>query len=223
MTSIIALDGPGAAGKTTVGVHLAERLGYRFVDTGLTYRAVTVLALESGADLEDDGVLTRLAMEANLSLRPKCDGSVLLRIFTDERDLSEAISRPEVDRAVSRVSSVVGVRRELVALQRRFASQGRVVMAGRDIGTEVLPDASLKIYLDASAEERAKRRFEEREKRGDSITYERVLEDLTRRDGLDQGREVSPLTVAEDALRIDTTLLALEDVVDTIERLTTGQ
>ena len=222
-TTVIAIDGPGAAGKTTVGVQLAERLGYRFIDTGIMYRAVTALALEAGPDLADDEALTELAKDAGLSLRPGPEGGALLRVCSGDRDLTEAITRPAVDRVVSRVSAVAGVRRELVAIQRRLASEGRVVMVGRDIGTEVLPDAPLKIYLDASSEERARRRFEERQSRGESISYDRVLADLVRRDDLDQGRELSPLSAAKDARRIDTTELDIEDVVDTIERLITGQ
>ncbi len=218
---VIAVDGPGAVGKTTVGRALAQRLGYRFVDTGIMYRAVTVLALEAGVDTEDDEALAVLTRGTGLDLRPGQGAAPA--IYAGDRDLTEAITRPEVDRAVSRVSAVGGVRRELVALQRRFATEGRVVMVGRDIGTVVLPDAPLKIYLDASPEERARRRFEERRDRGESVSYEDVLADLVRRDGLDSGRDLSPLTAAADARRIDTTSSGVEDVVDEIVRIAEGR
>ena len=218
---VIAVDGPGAVGKTTVGRALAQRLGYRFVDTGIMYRAVTVLALEAGVDTEDDEALAVLTRGTGLDLRPGQGAAPA--IYAGDRDLTEAITRPEVDRAVSRVSAVGGVRRELVALQRSFAGEGRVVMVGRDIGTVVLPDAPLKIYLDASPEERARRRFEERRDRGESVSYEDVLADLVRRDGLDSGRDLSPLTAAADARRIDTTSLSVEDVVDEIVRIAEGR
>ncbi len=220
---VIAVDGPGAVGKTTVGRALAECLGYRFVDTGIMYRAVTVLALEAGVDTEDDEALAVLTRGAGLDLRPGPGQGAPPTIYAGDRDLNEAITRPEVDRAVSRVSAVGGVRRELVALQRRFADEGRVVMVGRDIGTVVLPDAPLKIYLDASPEERARRRFEERRDRGESVSYEDVLADLVRRDGLDSGRDLSPLTAAADACRIDTTSLGVGDVVDEIVRIAEGR
>ena len=223
LAGVIAVDGPGAVGKTTVGRALAERLGYRFIDTGVMYRAVTVLALEAGVDTNDDDALTALAKDAGLDLRPGPGHGASPRIYAGDRDLTEAITRPEVDRAVSRVSAVAGVRRELVALQRRFAAEGCVVMVGRDIGTVVLPDAPLKIYLDASPEERARRRFEERRRRGESASYERVLADLIRRDGLDSGRDLSPLTAAPDARRIDTTRHGVEDVVDEIARIAEGR
>ena len=220
---VIAVDGPGAVGKTTVGRALAERLGYRFIDTGVMYRAVTVLALEAQLDTDDDEALAALAGDADLNLRPGADGEAAPRIYAGDRDLGAAITRPEVDRAVSRVSAVAGVRRELVALQRRFAAEGRVVMVGRDIGTVVLPDAPLKIYLDASPEKRARRRFDERRLRGESASYERVLADLVRRDGLDSGRDLSPLTAAPDARRIDTTQRGVDDVVDEIARIAEGR
>ena len=220
---VIAVDGPGAVGKTTVGRALAERLGYRFVDTGIMYRAVTVLALETGVDTEDDEALTALAGNAELNLRPGQGRGAAPVICAGDRDLTEAITGPDVDRAVSRVSAVAGVRRELVALQRSFAGEGRVVMVGRDIGTVVLPDAPLKIYLDASPEERARRRFEERRGRGESVSYEDVFADLVRRDGLDSGRDLSPLTAAADARRIDTTSSGVEDVVDEIVRIAEGR
>lgn len=219
VSTVIAVDGPGAAGKSTVGLQLAQRLGYRFIDTGIMYRAVTVLALESRVDLGDGDGLVALAEAADLRLKTGPERGPWLRVFVGERDLTEAITKREVDRAVSQVSAIPGVRYHLVALQRKFASQGRVVMVGRDIGTEVLPDAPLKVYLDASQEERARRRFQELEERGESISYKDVLADLTRRDRLDQDRDLSPLIVAKDARRIDTTRLDTTEVVDLIERL----
>ena len=160
--SIIAIDGPAASGKSTIGKRLADELGYLFFDTGVMYRAVTWIALQRGVDVRDEAAVTRLAEETPMDVAPasKSDGRAC-DVLVEGRDITWETRRPEVDANVSIVSAYAGVRRALSAQQRRIGQRGRVVMVGRDIGTVVLPEADLKIYLDASAEERARRRFDE--------------------------------------------------------------
>jgi cytidylate kinase len=201
-----------ASGKSAVGRELARRLGYRFVDTGLMYRAVTSLALERGIDLRDEAALARLAAGVDMTV----DGE---RVLAAGQDVTARLRSTEVGEAVSLVSRVPEVRRAMVALQRRLAEQGGVVMAGRDIGTVVLPAAPLKVYLDASVEERVRRRHRELAAMGRSETVEQVREELALRDRIDSGRDVSPLRPAEDAEVIDTDHLSLEDVVGRILEL----
>lgn len=213
---IIAIDGPVAAGKTTVGRLLSRRTGYPFVDTGAMYRAITWLALESKADLNSEEALTELAARMRMELKPDArrpDGSALL---VNGRDISDKLRLPEVEQAVSIVSRVLGVRRALVRLQQQLANSGGVIMAGRDIGTVVLPDADLKVFLVASPEERARRRYEELCQIGQKVSYEAILLDMQRRDKLDSERPLSPLRPAPDARLLDTDGLTLEQVVEKI-------
>ena len=212
----VAIDGPGASGKTTVGARVAGRLGFRFLDTGLTYRAATWAALRRGVDMEDDEalmVLTRL-----LDIRITGDS----RVLVDGVDATDGLHTSKVDGSVSRVSAVRGVREVLVPIQRRAAEDGPVVMVGRDICTVVLPDARSKVYLDASPEVRAGRRRAEIARTGGSVELEQVSDELRRRDTYDSGREESPLTVADDAVVIDTSDLSVEEVVEQIIRLVRG-
>ncbi|MBI3743852.1 MAG: (d)CMP kinase [Chloroflexi bacterium] len=214
----IAIDGPSASGKTTVGLRLAERLGYTFIDTGAMYRAVTLLALERGLRLDDIDALTRLAQSIAIRFSEQ-KGSRPPDVFVDGRNVTASIYTTAVDAAVSAVSKVPGVRHALVKQQRDLAAKGRVVMVGRDIGTQVLPDARLKIFLEASAEVRARRRFLEMDKRGGAQTFEFVLADLRRRDDIDSKREMSPLVAAHDARRVDTNDRNVEQVVDSISEM----
>ena len=216
----IAIDGPGASGKTVVGRGLARKLGYRFVDTGTMYRAVTRVALDRGVSLDDDEALAHLASSLSIDIGEEREDGSPPRLCVDGRDLTDAVRTPEVDRAVSRVSAVAGVRTALVRLQRALGEQGKVVMAGRDIGTVVLPDAGLKLFLLASEEERARRRYRELVERHVEVTFDSVLEDLRRRDRLDSERDISPLSPAEDAERIETDDYTLSEVVDRLWRLT---
>jgi cytidylate kinase len=212
---VVAIDGPGASGKTTVGLGLAARLGYRLVDTGVMYRAVTLLALERGVSVDADGPLEALARAISIDLRDDRPGTPP-RVFVDGHDVTAQLNAPRIDRAVSRVSMAPGVRAEMVRRQRALAGEGGIVMVGRDIGTVVLPDAGLKVFLDASAEERARRRHRERQAQGESVSYESVLEELRRRDRLDSERAISPLAPAADARHIDTDGHTAAQVIDAI-------
>ncbi len=212
----IAIDGPVASGKSAVGSRVARRLSYRFVDTGVMYRAITWLALERTVDLGDDSALAELAQRAKLDID---DGSGAARVLVDGVDVTDRLRSHEVGEAVSHVSRVAGVRQAMVALQRQLAADGGVVMAGRDIGTVVLPDAPLKVYLDASPEERIRRRHEELLTAGRDATSDQVQQELALRDAIDSEREVSPLRPAEDAIIIHTDHLSLDEVVENIMEL----
>ena len=202
--SIIAIDGPVAAGKTTIGRLLARRLGYRFIDTGVMYRALTWKALQLAIHLEDEEELSRLAASTNIEIALPLSDEGCYSVIVDGNDIGSQIQNLEVDSAVSLVAKVAGVRRVLVAEQRRLAEPGETVMAGRDIGTTVLPRAELKIYLGASMQERARRRYLEVKERGEAANYEAILTDLIRRDEIDSHRSVSPLKPAPDARFVDT-------------------
>ena len=217
---VIAIDGPGASGKTVVGLGLARRLGYQFVDTGTMYRAVTWLALERHIPLDDQEALGSLASGISIEFSGGNAGNGLPKLHVDGRDLSDEIRTPAVDRAVSQVSMAPGVRDAMVRLQRSMAARGRVVMVGRDIGTVVLPEADLKLFLLASTEERARRRYAELRERGEAVHKAGVQEELKRRDKLDMERSLSPLTPAKDAKQIVTDNLTIEKVVDLIWQLT---
>lgn len=217
-THTIALDGPVAVGKTTIGRALAQRLGYRFYDTGAMYRALTWLALQRGIDPRDEAGLTRLAQRSHIQLLPGTagdEGGVLV----NDRDVSSELREGEVEASVSPVSEVAGVRRCLVAQQRALARGGGVVMAGRDIGTVVLPNADLKVFLTASPEERARRRLRELPEQGQETSYQKVLENLRRRDSIDSQRAHSPLKPAQGAETIDTDGLTLEQVLEQVMKL----
>jgi len=214
---VIAIDGPAAAGKSTVGRLLSERLGYPFLDTGAIYRAMTWTALHRGVDLSDDEALSALAASLSIDIGPRPrDGIEPCTIFVDGDDVTRFLRDPEVEAAVSLVSRVAGVREALVKVQRDLAGRNDVVMAGRDIGTVVLPDADLKVYLDASIGERARRRFAELSALGHAVTEADVANDLQRRDRIDSQRAVSPLQPARDAVIVDTDGLTLEQVVDRV-------
>ena len=215
--SCIAIDGPVASGKSAVGSRVARRLGYRFIDTGVMYRAVTWLALERKLGLSDEAALTRMAKQAQLTLAPgPPDAPEAARVVIDGADVTDRLRSAEVGEAVSLVSRVAGVRRAMVDLQRQLAAAGGVVMAGRDIGTVVLPDAPLKVYLDASVEERVRRRHDELVATGREASPEEVRQELALRDAIDSGRDVSPLRPAEDAIMIHTDHLTLDQVVEKI-------
>lgn len=220
---VIAIDGPAAAGKSTVGRRTGARLGYPFLDTGAIYRAMTWTALHRGVDLSDEDALSELAASISIDIGPPAPESIEpCTIFVDGEDVTGFLRRPEVEAAVSLVSRVAGVREALLKVQRDLAGRNAVVMAGRDIGTVVLPKADIKVYLDASVEERARRRFAELSALGMDVTEEDVLRDLRRRDRIDSERSVSPLRPAEDAIALDTDGLTLEEVVQRVIALVEG-
>ena len=197
---------------------LAEKLNYLFLDTGCMYRAVTLAALEQAIDTGDEAALAELTATLDLIILPAIgegDGR-LYTVLLDGRDVTWAIRSAAVDTHVSRVSAVPDVRRLLVERQRAMAERGGVVMVGRDIGTVVLPDAPLKLYVVASAEERARRRWLERCERGEAADYEAILADVIRRDGIDSSREHSPMRPAADAILIDSTGRRPEEILDEI-------
>jgi cytidylate kinase len=209
----IALDGPAAAGKTTVGRRLAETLGYLFFDTGVLYRALALQALAEGVSPEDGVALAALAerREVAVEARPGLDPGYV--VLLAGHDVTAALRSPEVDRTVSPVSRHPEVRSALLETQRSIAASGEAVVVGRDIGTAVLPDADLKLYLDASTEARARRRADELARRGLDVDYEAVLADLLARDAQDAGRASGPLAVAPDAVVVDTDNCGLDEVV----------
>jgi len=219
LPSTITIDGPVASGKSTIGYLLAQKLGYLYLDTGAMYRAVTWAALTRGVSVEDEAAVTALAEGLHIDItQPTADDGRQYTVLADGEDVTWDIRRPEVDANVSVVSAYPGVRRAMVAQQRRIAAAGRVVMVGRDIGSVVLPDADLKLYLDATSQERARRRWLERRARGESVTYEEVLAMMLRRDEIDSHRAVSPLRVPDGAVVIDTTGLTIDEVLALILR-----
>jgi cytidylate kinase len=214
---LIAVDGSAASGKSTIGRLLARRLAYRFLDTGTMYRGVTIAVLDRGIDVHDEAAVTELASSIDMRVIPSAPGGEdETRILIDGRDVTSHLRSPEVEENVSFVSRVSGVRETLVQRQRKIAGQGGIVMAGRDIGTVVLPQADLKVYLDASPEERARRRLADFVRSGRKATENDVLQDLRRRDQIDSERDVSPLRAATDAVRITTDGMTSEDVLERV-------
>jgi len=212
---IVAIDGPAGAGKSTVAKRLAKELGYTYMDTGAMYRAFAWRVMEQGMDLSDERELRRVLQETNIELveqygRP----GVLLNGV----DVTDRIRTPELSQLASRVSTSKIVRERMVELQRAIGSQGGVVAEGRDIGTVVFPDAEVKIYLDASSQERARRRFEEFRGQGSQGTMEETVSEMEERDRRDKERDVAPLRKADDALVIDSTDSAVDRVVERIMR-----
>ncbi len=212
----LAIDGPAASGKTTVARLLASRLGLVYLDTGAMYRAVTWKALRQGMDLSDAAALEALSRGMRLDMRPDPDSAAGHRLLVDDLDITSELHSPEVSQAVPRVASVPGVRRDMVLRQQSMAEQGGVIMAGRDIGTVVMPQARLKFYLDADLAERARRRRADLVGEGRGFSQEEVSRQLQERDNIDSTRNDSPLRVADDAERLDCTTCSAEQVVDLI-------
>ncbi len=212
----VALDGPGSSGKTSVGAAAAARLGYHFLDTGVVYRAVTLLSVIRGIDAEDQDAL--VAVVPDLSLAPDEQGNMRL-VLIDGEDVTARLHVPEVDRRVSAVSAQPKVRAALLERQREVAAPGYVILAGRDIGTVVLPDAELKLWLEVSAEERARRRAAQRGHSLESEEGQTILADLRRRDHLDSTRETAPLRVADDAVIVHSDGRDFDDTVNEVVRV----
>jgi cytidylate kinase len=222
--SIIAIDGPAASGKSTLGNRLAQALGYLYLDTGVMYRAVTWLALSRGIDIADESAITALAEQARIDIQPPSiqDGRAYT-VVVDGKDITWEIRSPEVERHASPVSAYPGVRKALSAQQRRIGERGQVVMVGRDIGTVVLPEADLKIYLDASVEERAHRRYNELLGRGESADFNVILEALRWRDQIDSQRKVAPLRPADDARILCSDGLDADQVFEVVKAMVFGE
>jgi cytidylate kinase len=216
----IAIDGPAASGKSTVGKQVADSLGYMFFDTGLMYRAVTWAALERKISIEDESSLTQLAESVDIDVRPPSrQDSRSYDVWLDGKDVTWEIRRPDVDANVSQVAAYPGVRRALSAQQRHIGQRGNMVMVGRDIGTVVMPESDLKVYLDASVKERARRRFEELRQRGEPADLEQITQGLHKRDKIDSTRQVAPLRAASDAVIIHSDDMTLDQVVEEIMRI----
>jgi len=215
IAKIIAIDGPAASGKSTLGQKLAQALGYLYFDTGVMYRAITWLALNQGLEISDEAAITQLAESTPIDVRPPSvkDGRAY-DVILDTQDITWEIRSAEVEAHVSPVSAYAGVRKALSAQQRRIGMRGEVVMVGRDIGTVVLPNADIKIYLDASVEERARRRYEELRQRGEPADYQAILQAMRRRDLIDSNRQVAPLRAAEDAFILCSDGLDIEQVLE---------
>lgn len=218
--STIAIDGPAASGKSTIGDYLADYLGYLFLDTGVLYRAVTWAAQARGIATEAEDQVTRLAQDVEIEILSSAaaDGRQNT-VKVDGRDVTWEIRSPKVEGDVSPVSAYPGVRRALTQRMREIARKGHVVMVGRDIGTVVIPDADLKLYVIASAEVRAQRRYVELVKKGKDVTYEKVLAGIHQRDRIDSGRATAPLRAAVDAVTVDTTDLSVETMFAEVVRL----
>lgn len=212
----IAIDGPAGAGKSTIAKAVAKRLGIFYVDTGAMYRAIALKSIRLNIPIDHEEVVGKMVRETEIEL----DHSEARRVFCDGQDVTEAIRSLEVSRKVSTIAAYPSVRQRLVQLQRQEAERGPVIMDGRDIGTCVLPEADLKIFLTASLEERAHRRWQELLDAGKEIAFNEVKQDMERRDKQDTEREASPLLPATDALVLDTTGLSIEEIVDQITDLT---
>ncbi len=212
----IAIDGPSSAGKSTIAKKVAARVGTTYLDTGAMYRALTLSALRKGADLESEPAILAVLDESEIHLT-QVEGHQT--VFLNDEDVTETIRSTDVTKNVSVVSSHEKVRAEMVRRQQRFAEKGGIVMDGRDIGTVVLPNADLKIYLVASAEERALRRYHESVAKGMTVSLEQLTEDMKARDHYDMNREASPLRKADDAVELDTTHLSIDAVVETVLNL----
>ena len=212
----IAIDGPVGAGKSSVADAVARRLGILHLDTGAMYRALGLAALERGMNLQDEKAMMELCGSLPVSVTYGEDGQ---HTFVEGKDVTGLIRTNEVSMAASTVSRYADVRRAMVALQQKLAAETDMLVDGRDICTTVLPDATAKIYLTASAEERAKRRWKEMNEKGMPDTYEKVLEDVRRRDEQDMNREVEPLRQAEDAVLVDSTNLTFDETVEAILKI----
>src|SRR3990172_2846223 len=221
LPSMIAIDGPVASGKTAVGKRLAAKLGYLFFDTGVMYRAVTCLALHELGSAEDARAVTALAQRVCIEVQPPTvaggrDSTVL--VFdplrgAEGKDITWAIRSKEVENNVSLVAAMQAVRHILTGQMRHVGLRGRVVMVGRDVGTVIVPEADLKVFLTASVETRARRRFEEVSARGEARDYDAILDNLRERDRIASSRAVAPLRAAPDAIHLDTTNMTLDDVI----------
>ena len=212
----IAIDGPAGAGKSTIAKAVAKRLGMIYLDTGAMYRSVAYYVLEHGADVNDERAVEALLPGIEMDIRYE---NGMQQIYVSGKNVTPYLREPHMSKAASDVSALPCVRYKMVELQREFAASHDVVLDGRDIGTFVLPDANCKFFMTASPEERAKRRFKELTEKRSVCTFEEVLADINKRDYNDSHRAVAPLKQAEDAVRIDTTDMSIEQVTECVERI----
>ena len=217
----IAIDGPAGAGKSTLARRCASHFSFLYVDTGAIYRTLGLAALRRGIDCKDAVAVTELLPQLDIRLRYNENGEQ--RMYLDGEDVSEEIRKPEISICASDVSAHADVRRYLLEMQRRLARENDVIMDGRDIGTVVLPNAEVKIFLTASAEERARRRMRDLEKKGITQDYESILEDIRYRDRQDSGRAAAPLKAADDAVLVDTSELSFEESFEKLCNVIAGK
>jgi cytidylate kinase len=213
---IIAIDGPAASGKSTTAREIAHRLGYTYIDSGAMYRAVTLKALRENIPVDDDKKVSKLAEAISLEFKKNSSKTI---IYMDGEDVSDKIRSPQIDRNISPVAANPHIRSIMVKKQREMGRDGAVVMDGRDIGTVVFPAAELKIFMEASVEERAQRRLKELEQKGIEMDFNKVAADIEYRDQQDKSRNFGPLKKANDAVKIDTTRLSVEEQIDIITEL----
>lgn len=209
----IAIDGPASAGKSTIAKLVAKKLNYIYCDTGAMYRSVTFMAKQEQVSYGDEEKIVKLMDKYEINFKNDIEGQ---RVFINDQDISTEIRSVEITNNVSEVSALKLVRKKLLELQRKIASDNNVVMDGRDIGTTVLPDADIKIFMIASVHERAMRRFKEYESKGIDVSLEKLEEEISQRDYKDSHREISPLKKANDAIELDTTSLSIEEVVEKV-------
>ncbi len=218
MCKVIAIDGPAGAGKSTISRLLARKLGFKYLDSGAMYRAITWFAIQNEINLNNEDDLTFLAQKAEIKfLPPGKDG--LSHILLNGKDITHKIREGIVDKNVSRVAMTKGVREEMVKQQRKMACEGEIVMDGRDIGSKVLPDADYKFFITASLDERAQRRYNETKDKREGIKLADIKEKIAKRDQLDIEREHSPLVMTKDAILIDTTNLSINEVINKMLKL----
>jgi cytidylate kinase len=220
--SVIAIDGPAASGKSTLACALAERLGYLYFDTGVMYRAVTLMALELGIPIGDESAISDLAQRLDIDVQPALGQDPPYRVVVNGESVTEKLRTQAVDSHVSEVSTYRSVRAAMTRRQREIGERGQVIMVGRDIGTVVLPEADLKIYLEASVEARARRRWQELEAHGDNVKFDEVLASMQARDEIDSSRELAPLKAADDAVRLDNTSLSIAETVEKVASMVAG-
>lgn len=209
---VVAIDGPAGAGKSTISKIIAQKLNLKYIDTGAMYRAVTLKAIKNNLDLYNNNEISHMVKSSNIRINDE-------KIFMDGIDVTEEIRMPYVNEKVSIVSAMPEVREVLKEKQRKMAESFNVIMDGRDIGTNVLKDANIKIFLTASVEERAKRRYKEMIEKGISTTFEDVFKDIENRDNIDSSRKANPLKKADDAVMLDTTGMKMNEVVDAIIKI----
>lgn len=208
---IVAIDGPSGSGKSTVAKLLAKKLGYTYIDTGAMYRAIALQAKKDNVDINSGVALSSLCDRVKIEFVPYNDG---LRTILNGVDVSEEIRTPEISMAASDISAKKEVRQSLLSLQRRMGENGGVVLEGRDVGTVIFPNAEAKFFLDASLEERGKRRYKELAAKGMDVTLEQTIEDVKKRDINDSSRDIAPLKMADDSILVDSTNVGIKEVVE---------